>query len=53
MLELCCSLSICLNLFRFSVSACFACDNTVINKRMVEKSAFEDQLEENSVWIIK
>jgi len=36
----------------FSVSACFAYDKTVINKRMVEKSTFEDQLEENSVWII-
>ena len=42
-----CSLSICLNLFR--VSACFACGKTVINQRKVEKSAFEDQSEENSV----
>ena len=39
----------CLNLFRFRVSACFAYDKTVINQRMVEKSAFEDQSEENSV----
>jgi len=46
-----CSLSICLNLFR--VSACFAYGKTVINQRRVEKSAFEDQLEENSVWILK
>jgi len=38
-----------LNLFRFRVSACFACDKTVIYQRMVEKSAFEDQSEENSV----
>ena len=46
-----CSLPICLNLFR--VSACFACGKTVINQRKVEKPAFEDQWEENSVWILK
>ena len=51
--ELCCSLSICLNLFWFRGSACFAYDKTVINQLRVEKSAFEDQSEENSVWIIK
>jgi len=51
--ELCCSLSICLNLFWFRGSACFAYDKTVINQRRVEKSAFENQSEENSVWIIK
>ena len=51
--ELCCSLSICLNLFWFRASACFASDKTVINQHRVEKSAFEDQPEENSVWIIK
>jgi len=28
-------------------------DKTVVNQRMVEKSAFEDQSEEISVWIIK
>jgi len=37
----------------FRGSACFAYDKTVINQRSVEKSAFEDQSEENSVWIIK
>jgi len=42
-----CSLSICQNLF------CFAYDKTFINQRRVEKSAFEDQSQENSVWIIK
>jgi len=51
--ELCGSLSTCLNLFWFRVSACFACDRTVTNQRRVEKSAFEDQSEENSVWRIK
>ena len=51
--ELCCSLCICLNLFWFRGSACFAYDKTVINERRVEKSAFENQSEENSVWIIK
>ena len=51
--ELYCSLSICLNLFRFRVSACFAYDKTVINQRRVEKSAFENQSEENSVWILQ
>ena len=50
MRELCCSLPVCLNPFRFRVSACFAYDKTVINQHMVEKSAFEDQSEENSVW---
>jgi len=40
-------LSICLILVR--VSACFAYEKTVINQRRVEKSAFEDQSEENSV----
>jgi len=48
-----CSLSICLNLFRFRVSACFAYDKTVINQRRVEKSTFENQSEENSVWILQ
>jgi len=42
-------LSICLNIFWFRRSACFAYDKTVINQRKVEKSAFEDQSEENSV----
>ena len=51
--ELYCSLSICLNHFWFSGSACFANEKTVINQRRVEKSAFEDQSEENSVWIIQ
>jgi len=37
------------DLFRFRIGACFAYDKTVINQRMVEKSAFEDQSEENSV----
>ena len=46
MCELCCSLSICLNLFWFRATAWFACDKTVINQRRVEKSDFEDQLEE-------
>jgi len=40
-------LSICLNLFR--VNACFAYSKTVINQRRVERSAFEDQSEENPV----
>jgi len=44
--ELYCSLSICLNLFSFRVSACFAYDKTVINQRRFEKSAFEDKSEE-------
>jgi len=47
--ELYCSLSICLNLFWFGVSAYFTHEKTVINQRRVEKSAFEDQLEENSL----
>jgi len=51
--ELCCSLYICLNLFWFRGSACFAYDETVINQRRVEKSAFVDQWEKNSVWIIE
>jgi len=42
-------MSICLNLFWFRDSACFAHDKTAINQRRVEKSAFEDQSEENSV----
>ena len=46
-----CSLSVCLNLFR--ASACFACSKRVINQRRVEKSAFENHSEENSVWILK
>jgi len=29
----------------------FAYDKTVINQRKVEKSAFEDQSEEKSMWI--
>jgi len=33
----------------FRGSAYFACDKTVINQRRIEKSAFEDQSEENSV----
>jgi len=37
---------ICLNIFRFGLSACFAYDKVVINQRRVEKSAFEDQSEE-------
>jgi len=48
-LELYCSLSICLNLFWFRGSECFAYEKTVINQRRVEKSAFENQPEENSV----
>jgi len=51
--ELCFSLSICLNLFWFRASACFTCDKTIINQRKVEKSDFEDQSEENSVWTVK
>jgi len=51
--ELCCSLSICLNLFWFRGSACFAYDKTVIYQHRVEKSVFENLSEENSVWIIK
>ena len=51
--EFCYSLSICLNLFWFRGSACFAYDKTVINQLRVEKSVFEDQSEEHSVWIIK
>ena len=43
------SFSMYLNIFRLRVSACFAYDKTVITQRRVEKSAFEDQLEENSV----
>jgi len=39
-------MSICLNIFRFTVSAYFAYDKTIINQRRVEKSAFEDQSEE-------
>ena len=41
------------DLFRFRISACFAYDKTVINQRRVEKSAFEDQSEDNSVGTIK
>ena len=37
----------------FRGSACFAYEKTVINQRRVEKSAFEDQSEDNSVWIMK
>jgi len=33
----------------FRGGACFAYEKTVINQRMDEKSAFEDQSEENSV----
>ena len=51
--ELYCSLSICLNHFCFGSSACFAYEKTVINEHRVEKSAFEDQPQENYVWIIK
>jgi len=51
--ELCCSLSLCLNLFWFRGSACFAYHKTVKNQRRIEKSAFENQSKENSVWIIK
>jgi len=46
------SLSICLNLFRLRVSACFVYGKTVANQRKAEKSAFEDRSEENSVWIL-
>ena len=46
MWELYFALSICLNLVKFRVSACFAYDKKVINQRKVEKSAFEDQSEE-------
>jgi len=35
------------------VSACFAYDKIVVNQRRFEKSGFEDQSEENSVWILK
>jgi len=45
--ELCCSLSICLNLFWFRACACFAYDKTVIHQPRVEKSAFEHQSEGN------
>jgi len=31
----------------------FACGKTVTNQRGIEKSAFEDQSEEHSVWILK
>ena len=53
--ELYCSLSICLNLFRFRASACFAYDKTVLHQRRVEKSAFEieNQSEEISMWVLK
>jgi len=51
--ELYCPLSICLNIFWFGGGACFAYDITAINQRRVKKSAFGDQSEENSVWIIK
>jgi len=51
--ELYCSLSIWLNLFRFRVSACFTYDKKVINQRRLVKSAFENQSEEKSVWIVK
>jgi len=51
--ELYCSLSICLNLFWFGSDACFSYEKRLINQRRVEKSAFEDQSEENTVWIIK
>ena len=37
----------------FRVSACFDYDKTVINQRSFEMSAFENQAEENSVWILK
>jgi len=47
--ELCWSLPICLNLFWFRASACFAYDKTVMNQLRVEKSAFEDQSEKNLV----
>jgi len=43
----------CLNLFWFRGSECFAYNKTVINQRRVEKSAFEDQSEENPVLITK
>ena len=45
--EIYCSLSICRNLFWFRGSACFAYEKTIINQSWVEKSAFEDQSEEN------
>ena len=35
--------------FLAKASACFANDKTLINQRRVEKSAFENQSEENSV----
>jgi len=47
------SFSIFLKLFRFRVSAFFAYDKTVTNQRRVEKSAFEDQWDKTSVWILK
>jgi len=50
--ELYCPLSVCLNIFWFRVSACFAYDKTVINQRRVEKSAFEKKSEEISLWIL-
>ena len=43
----------CLNLFGFRVSVCFAYDKTVINQCRVEKSAFQDQTEKNSVCKVK
>jgi len=39
--------------FMFRIRACIAYDKTVINQRRIEKSTFEDQSEENLVWIIK
>ena len=45
--ELYSSLSICLNLFKFRVGACFAFGKTLINQCTVEKTTFEDQSEEN------
>jgi len=51
--ELYWSLSVCLNLFRFRVSACFAYSKTVINQLRIEKPVFEDQSEDNLVWILK
>jgi len=50
--ELCCWLSICLNLFWFRASARFTYDKTHKSTQGL-KSAFKDQSEENSVWIIK
>jgi len=37
----------------FRVSGCFTYDKTVTNQRTVEKSAFEHQSEEKSIWILK